>query len=762
MPQFVAKCLDSRWMEKIAETDSNSDIQLLCALCLTNNRCPEASSTENLASHRKMWYKVVMLNSGLSYVDLFLDQFPDYHSFVARLQRHTHMGLIQNDQLPTDALLQLWDLTKSLLEALADAGLNTTADDPESRWAAKTLESWDTCWVKTYIAMAQHRANRAQEKSLKRKFDSIVGSLPVRALHWVESQGFDHWSVLEGYKNLRRTVGDDTSRAQIRFQNFLEAFQNYQQEIEAVLAKSPIELECEELIEQFPFLTMQEAEKVWAFREEHGHLPRVHLLRLFLTSDTSRNASIYRRCKGIDIPHETLDNIAETENLTRERARQISIAYPKGEAIQALLNVLGPEDALPPIITTGQLVARVRDKETDFLENANDNTVIALALILDKSLETRVVNDTPIIINHAWDDKVNFDPLLEPLITAVQNISTDDSQLDLKQLIVKNINLERYVETTSIFNTLSLAISQWARVEMGSDGVLTVAKNRIDIEQEIYRILADNGPRYMSFQEIIDEFKRRYPEATYKPATIRATIHTSPRIAAQGRNSIYYLPEWGIKPTSFVDECRIMLQESDIPLSCQEMAERLIAKGRPTTATSLYTFCTVHSQGFVHFGNQLMGLADKEYPPEYKEQLRYEKKILPFEETFATLRSYIDQHGHLPESQGDTRSLYNWIKNISNGRNNLPEEQMAAFEAYKAQNIDRWITAADFEFRNMATQALEIVTRDGLSALSRYHKQLYIWYKANKQRFENMTDFRKQCFKPILDALHPFSPQLPF
>ena len=78
-----------------------------------------------------------------------------------------------------------------------------------------------------------------------------------------------------------------------------------------------------------------------------------------------------------------------------------------------------------------------------------------------------------------------------------------------------------------------------------------------------------------------------HPAISYAPGTLRSFLFNSDRITAIGKTSTYTLKKWNINHLTIRGLIHQILEESDTPLSLDDIVDFLAIKGRNTNRNSV-------------------------------------------------------------------------------------------------------------------------------------------------------------------------------
>jgi hypothetical protein len=227
-------------------------------------------------------------------------------------------------------------------------------------------------------------------------------------------------------------------------------------------------------------------------------------------------------------------------------------------------------------------------------------------------------------------------------------------------------------------------------LDCNDDGTVTVpAKKEINVFDKIYQIIQQNGVP-MHLNDIFAEFKRMFPKHKYTEAKqLRPFIQQHESIVPVGKQSVYALKEWNVKTGSIRDLIVEFLFNNDLPQPSEKITEYVLQYFPKTNNASIRTTMFNDAQKrFTFFKNNLFGLSEKLYPPEYKKIALQERQRKTFEQSLSDFENFIKENKHFPfsTSKNDEEvKLYRWWNVQNNRPEKLSEQQSAEIERIKTQ-----------------------------------------------------------------------------
>ena len=196
------------------------------------------------------------------------------------------------------------------------------------------------------------------------------------------------------------------------------------------------------------------------------------------------------------------------------------------------------------------------------------------------------------------------------------------------------------------------------RIDIDQNNNILLKRNAIDVEDEFCKILENSGTP-LSFDELCSRLLNLHPAISYSSGTLRSFLFNSDRIAAIGKTSTYTLRKWNISHLTIRGLIHQILEESDTPLSLDDIVDFLAIKGRKTNRNSVNSNILLDDKyHFVKFEGGLIGIESKKYDAAYIQIDRSSVSRKSFDERIVDFLNYIDTNHHIPfASSDDTEAL---------------------------------------------------------------------------------------------------------
>ncbi len=290
--------------------------------------------------------------------------------------------------------------------------------------------------------------------------------------------------------------------------------------------------------------------------------------------DREREREIIARRFGLFDRKETLEQIGELLNITRERVRQLekSVVLRLQASAEAgeLPHITAVQTRLVDTLTSLGTVARVGDLSAEITaENSKtDQSRVAFLARLCPALAIVEENDdyyqAVSLANIRDQQQVKAD--VETLVDTIKKNSEPKPIQDIVDVIEGGAAQAQAL--ASISKNLATLNGRWGLVKWS-------IVNPKNIRDKIYVILKESG-QHMHFNEIAEAIKQS--EFKRKDVTTQA-IHNElikdKRFVLIGRG-IYALKEWGYKKGTVADIISEVLREAGEPLHRDEIVKRVL------------------------------------------------------------------------------------------------------------------------------------------------------------------------------------------
>ncbi|MBU1149091.1 hypothetical protein KKI23_03295 [Patescibacteria group bacterium] len=311
------------------------------------------------------------------------------------------------------------------------------------------------------------------------------------------------------------------------------------------------------------------------------------LVAVLLKCLASKEEDILRRRFGLNRDQkETLEQIGNGYNVTRERVRQIeNNSVTKIRALKNFNQLVDPVKHLITSLLTEQggflleadllmaLVAYSDEREMD-----NRSVLFLLTVILKGQFQ--FLDNTK--FRACWGLKHSSVDLLEQVVGEQAKIVEDSGKPMTAKQIVDQFNKSELASQNSAFLD-SKAITSYLNISKQIDrnpydeyGLSTWGNiNPKRINDKIFLVMKRKG-KPMHFTEIAKEINRvKFDKRKAYPPTIHNELIMNEQYVLVGRG-IYALKEWGYKPGIVSDVLQNILKKSDHPLAREELVKAVM------------------------------------------------------------------------------------------------------------------------------------------------------------------------------------------
>lgn len=324
--------------------------------------------------------------------------------------------------------------------------------------------------------------------------------------------------------------------------------------------------------------------------------------------DQPREQEIITRRFGLNGTKETLEQIGERLNITRERVRQLEkaalirlkIAAEKG----TIENLAEIEKALIRNLAESGRISKTKALAEKYLETeATEQEISSLVFIAEISSKLVVVTENDkyhsAIANSEYGDERKIKASIDEIVNIIKKnkspLTLDelDSKLDYEH----PSQIEAIASISKLLASLNglWGLEKWPSV------------NPKNIRDKIFVILGAKKEA-MHFSEIAEEIRRS--DFSRKDVTTQA-IHNElikdKRFVLIGRG-IYALDDWGFKKGTVADTITEVLKDAGEPLYRDEIVKRVLEKRKVKETTVLLNLQS--KKEFVRVAKATYGLAE--------------------------------------------------------------------------------------------------------------------------------------------------------
>ena len=548
-------------------------------------------------------------------------------------------------------------------------------------------------------------------------------------------------SEIAATKSCGKTSLNEIIRAQCKFRD--EAIK--------ILITSPIEFESCSVEYQYPFLTDSEISFCANFKEQNGRLPLFYILEKLIMSSEDRFSKYFIQLNGLNCEPLSQKEIAEAENITYERVRQI-LRKPSSK----INNLLNNEawNVYPFWLSdyfTKSNVDFVTLSVAENLSYFSYDAFIDLMCCMFGYVRIQIKGELA-AVSKKLSTSFDFKLSIEDIENSLKSKSYINSIIPLNTFISPYI-LE-YDDVCNCVVNLYKDIFSYLEYEITNDDCVVISSKRVDIENTIYLILKNEGCP-LHIEELFRRFKHLFPEHKYKePNRIRPAITASKRICPQGKSSTYALVEWNLYSGSRRDYANELLNASPIPIPRKELIRKIMLRFPESSEKSIASTISQSEQYELYVGD-LLGLTGKEYPSEYiiADGIGTRKS---FEVRLHELIDFFEKYHYSPQYSGDfdERSLQRWIYNTRSGRTKATKEQCKQLEAVFEKYADFCLSGDEYTFSKRCEDYQAFVNEYYELPTKETNLELTRWFESSM--CQQYADKRKEMFENLLQELSDY------
>lgn len=392
----------------------------------------------------------------------------------------------------------------------------------------------------------------------------------------------------------------------------------------------------------------------------------------------------------------TIEQIAENQNLTRERVRQIctmGIDYLYGKMVANKSDNLD----FSKIVSFSEDWSYVKDKlECEdvikansvkvLLEQENCNLTASIGLLIILRIfdgQYCVVGNRPYDMNARSKSSWNNSFVVKKEL--VEAFDFDDMRCTLERYFEEHDAEEQICQTAEEL-LLDFFMSSWNMFE--SSEVEAVGTVVSEILMQEYGLIPDEELHFliqghktltaadvlfrvltekyepMTVDELYDILQTKYSFKYKSPASIRGIVNSDARLCMVGVDNLVALTEWEHIKLGSVREVIVQyLEQFGVPKPVHDIVDYVL-RYRDTTENSIRSTMYSGSQ-FRQFDNGYFGLADKSYPDEH-----LYAQSLEFKERVKEIECFLIQKKHFPFASSEDNSEINlrqwWLRNKRN------------------------------------------------------------------------------------------------
>lgn len=517
-----------------------------------------------------------------------------------------------------------------------------------------------------------------------------------------------------------------------------------------------------------------------------GHLPMFHLVGNWIKRQKGREWRILNSCCSIfaDNEKKSLDELAEENNLSRERCRQLCV-----KAIKRLHEIDSEELESSTIYSKiisdknewGYILDAISDKNLLELSTikpyvAEEKCNLSLEfchLILSIVFETEyaVVGREPMslptrsrqkwsntyLVKREYAEAFCFNDLPE-LIDEIEENLTEDIASDAEQLAIDTFfmawNDFDSDKVTAVSDILShILIQEFGKIPNDCFQFTLEGKKVANATDIIYGILHENG-NPMNIDDVFTKLEEVCPNRYKSSSSIKTLIGNDPRICMVGTANLVGLLEWNhVKFGSIRDIIVQYLSKFDEPQYVTDIVAH-VQQYRDSSENSIRSTMASGDQ-FVQFNGGLYGLKDKTYAAWYN----IPEKRRSFALRVNDMEIFLRDNMHFPfsnSSDSDEDSLYRWWRRVLTS-DDLSEEQQEEIKRIQEQYKGYPTTRQDNEWNEFYRKFKLFLQNYGRKPrdVNSQEKILCLWFEKSKSDFSegNLSSCQEKMYIELCKLL---------
>lgn len=303
------------------------------------------------------------------------------------------------------------------------------------------------------------------------------------------------------------------------------------------------------------------------------------------TIDREREREIIARRYGLFDRKETLEQIGELLNITRERVRQLEKAVVtrlRQSAAKDLPHILSIEQAILKHLEASGNVAKISDLTKALTGSTHKIDQARIAFLADLSPNISVISDNDFFHHSVGNKRMHDDKSIkehvEKIIDTIKNIGepTDVATIRSQTGHVSDTHVKALAGISKQLSHLNnrWGLTRWPLV------------NPKNIRDKIYVVLKDSG-KPLHFNEIAKEIKQSsFRRKDVTTQAIHNELIKDKRFVLIGRG-IYALSEWGYSKGTVADIIADVLKKAGSPLHRDEIVKRVLSSRQVKETTIL-------------------------------------------------------------------------------------------------------------------------------------------------------------------------------
>lgn len=477
------------------------------------------------------------------------------------------------------------------------------------------------------------------------------------------------------------------------------------------------ELLTYELFDLYPFLTLDECREMAEFSNRTGNIPFLHIARRYVEIErgTDRNIEIIVRRYALGRAHgESMDRLAETFNMTRERVRQIigkGISLPDKLERELEAKVAS---RLKPINSFDEPIWQELCDKYAIRCTSRDVAVLVGAVLSDYTIVQIEAGDTEYLVRRELLKNSTLKTAFSKLKLALVQRRTENEEFSIADFMCDS-NKKYHPDYVLLGGIIATYIRRNFGFEVIDDNIIKATANKIDNFEAMERVLLEHG-QPMTAHEMWNMFRRMYPDAGVKKYTsFKAYLVMNPRILARGKTGTYAHCDWDHYFVGSVSDFvahTIISQGRRVTIA--ELCELIRHEYGDMSRNNLVaTLRMDHSREYVVYDDDSVGIRGVLTDNEGVNERRVSHRI-PFEQRLQKLELFIKAYDRMPYSSDNEEesALSRWIYNMNHHKIDASPEQYIQFREFMNCHSSLPHSRIEYKLREKCKEIISLLSSD--------------------------------------------------
>ena len=477
------------------------------------------------------------------------------------------------------------------------------------------------------------------------------------------------------------------------------------------------ELLIYDLFDTYPFLTLDDCREMTEFTIRTGNVPFLHIARRYVEIEraSDRNIEIIVRRYALGRDHgESMDSLADTFGMTRERVRQIigkGISLPDNLSNELEANVAA---RLMPINSFDEpMWQELCDKYT-IRGSARDVAVLVGAVLSDYTIVQIENGDTEYLVRRELLKNSTLKTAFSKLKLALLQRRTENEEISITDFM-RDSRKNYHPDYDLLGGIIATYVRRNFGFEVTDDNVIMATANKIDNFEAMEHVLLEHG-QPMTAHEMWEMFQRMYPDAGVKKYTsFKAYVVMNPKILARGKTGTYAHCDWDHYFVGSVSDFvahTITSQGRRITISelCKLIKHEF---GEMSRNNLVATLRMDHNREYVVYEDDSVGMRGVVTDNEGVNERRVSHRV-PFEQRLQILEDFIKAYDRLPYSSDDEEesTLSRWIYNMNHHKIDANPEQYKQYQKFMDCHSSLPQSRIEYRFRENCRQIIDLLDSD--------------------------------------------------